>query len=37
MRCDKKNVINAAEKFASKPLNDPSEVLGIIRKWKDNF
>jgi len=37
MRCDKKNVINAAEKFAAKTLNSPSEVLGVIRKWKDNF
>ena len=37
LRCREANVINAAQNYSSKQLNEASEVLGEIRNWKDNF
>ncbi|MCK5813397.1 MAG: hydroxyacylglutathione hydrolase [Cocleimonas sp.] len=36
LRCHKETVIQAAEKFAGKPLNYPVEVFRAIRQWKDS-
>jgi hydroxyacylglutathione hydrolase len=37
LRCREANVINAAQNYSSKQLNEASDVLGEIRNWKDNF
>jgi hypothetical protein len=36
LRCHKETVIQAAEKFAGKSLNNPVEVFRAIRQWKDS-
>ena len=37
LRCDVKEVIDAAEKHAGKKLNDPVEVFATLREWKNNL
>ena len=37
LRCREESVIFAAENYSSRSLTKPSEVLGEIRNWKDNF
>ena len=37
MRCRELTVIQAAEKYSNRKLNQTEEVLGAIRNWKDNF
>ena len=37
LRCREESVIFAAESYSSRSLTKPSEVLGEIRNWKDNF
>ena len=37
LRCSEPEVIKSAEKFSGSQLSSPSEVLGSIRDWKDNF
>jgi hydroxyacylglutathione hydrolase len=37
LRCDKPSVRAAAEKRAGKILNEPAEVFGTLRAWKDQF
>ncbi|MBA2654633.1 MAG: hydroxyacylglutathione hydrolase [Gammaproteobacteria bacterium] len=36
LRCDQKNVITAAEKYAGSPLTHPVEVLKALRDWKNH-
>ena len=37
LRCSQPEVIKSAEKYSGSQLSSPSEVLGSIRDWKDNF
>src|ERR1700723_2402315 len=37
LRCDKPAVRAAAEAHAGKSLEDPAEVFGVLRAWKDQF
>ena len=37
LRCHTPNVIKAAEKFASKPLNSGAETFAVVRHWKDTL
>jgi hydroxyacylglutathione hydrolase len=37
LRCDKPAVRAAAEAHAEKSLEDPAEVFGVLRAWKDQF
>jgi hydroxyacylglutathione hydrolase len=37
LRCNVKDVIAAAEKFAGEKLSTPVEVFAALRKWKDGF
>src|SRR3984957_11662103 len=37
LRCDKPAVRAAAEAHAGKSLEDPAEVFGVLRAWKDHF
>ena len=37
LRCSQPEVIKSAEKYTGSQLSSPSEVLGSIRDWKDNF
>jgi hydroxyacylglutathione hydrolase len=37
LRCDKPAVRAAAEAHAGKSLEDPAEVFGVLRSWKDQF
>ena len=37
LRCSEPEVIKSAEKYSGSQLSGPSEVLGSIRDWKDNF
>src|SRR5271155_2633737 len=37
LRCDIPAVRSAAETHAGKTLEDPSEVFGVLRAWKDQF
>jgi len=37
LRCDKPAVRAAAEAHAGKSLEDPAEVFGVLRAWKDRF
>jgi hydroxyacylglutathione hydrolase len=37
LRCDKPAVRTAAEAHAGKSLQEPSEVFGVLRAWKDQF
>lgn len=37
LRCEEPSVIEAATHYASKTLNDPTEVFATVRNWKDNF
>ena len=37
LRCDKPTVRTAAETHAGKSLEDPAEVFGVLRAWKDQF
>ncbi len=37
LRCDKPIVRAAAEKRAGKKLDQPAEVFGVLRAWKDQF
>ena len=37
LRCEQPAVRRAAEWHAGKPLNEPSDVFGALRGWKDQF
>jgi hydroxyacylglutathione hydrolase len=37
LRCEEPAVVRAAEVHAGKPLEDPAEVFGVLRAWKDRF
>jgi len=37
LRCDKPSVRAAAETHAGKMLEEPSDVFGVLRAWKDQF
>lgn len=37
LRCDKTDVVAAAEKHADRKLNTPVEVFACIRQWKNEF
>jgi hydroxyacylglutathione hydrolase len=37
LRCDNPAVVTAAEAHAGKSLQDPAEVFGVLRAWKDQF
>jgi hydroxyacylglutathione hydrolase len=37
LRCDDPTVARAAEKHAGHALNNPAEVFGVLRSWKDQF
>jgi hydroxyacylglutathione hydrolase len=37
LRCDDLGVVSAAEHHAGKSLQDPAEVFGVLRAWKDQF
>jgi hydroxyacylglutathione hydrolase len=37
LRCDKIDVIYAAEKHSNKQLSDPISIFAAIREWKNNF
>jgi hydroxyacylglutathione hydrolase len=37
LRCDNPTVRTAAEMHAGKSLDDPAEVFGVLRAWKDQF
>ena len=37
LRCDEKTVLDAAIKYSGSEINEPHEVFGAIRDWKDNF
>jgi len=37
LRCDKPTVRAAAETHAGKILEEPAEVFGVLRAWKDQF
>jgi hydroxyacylglutathione hydrolase len=37
LRCDNPAVVAAAEAHAGKSLQDPAEVFGVLRAWKDQF
>jgi hydroxyacylglutathione hydrolase len=37
LRCDEPAVVRAAEKHAGQTLQEPAEVFGALRAWKDQF
>ena len=37
LRCMEKSVIQAAEKYVGRVVNDPVEVFAIIREWKNSW
>jgi hydroxyacylglutathione hydrolase len=37
LRCDDPTVVAAAEAHAGKSLQEPAEVFGVLRAWKDQF
>jgi hydroxyacylglutathione hydrolase len=37
LRCDRSNVIQAAERFSGKPLQSGSETFAVVRYWKDTL
>jgi hydroxyacylglutathione hydrolase len=37
LRCDVPTVVNAAEIHAGQSLQDPADVFGVLRAWKDQF
>ena len=37
LRCTQPTVIKAAEHYANQSLSTPTEVLGVIREWKNSF
>jgi hydroxyacylglutathione hydrolase len=37
LRCDNPAVVRAAEAHAGRALQDPAEVFGVLRAWKDQF
>lgn len=37
VRCSEPEVVEAASRYAGRPLKDPVSVLGAIREWKNNF
>jgi hydroxyacylglutathione hydrolase len=37
LRCDNPTVVAAAEIHAGKSLQEPAEVFGVLRAWKDRF
>ncbi len=37
LRCDDPTVVRAAEAHAGRSLQDPAEVFGVLRAWKDQF
>jgi hydroxyacylglutathione hydrolase len=37
LRCDNPTVRHAAEAHAGRSLQDPAEVFGVLRAWKDQF
>jgi hydroxyacylglutathione hydrolase len=37
LRCADPGVRESASRRAGKPLNEPAEVFGMLRAWKDNF
>jgi hydroxyacylglutathione hydrolase len=37
LRCDVPTVVRAAEIHAGKSLQNPAEVFGVLRAWKDQF
>ena len=37
LRCDEAPVRAAASAHAGRPLEDPAEVFGVLRGWKDQF
>src|SRR5271154_2582602 len=37
LRCDVPTVVSAAQAHAGKSLEDPAEVFGVLRTWKDQF
>jgi hydroxyacylglutathione hydrolase len=37
LRCDKPTVRAAAETHARRTIEEPAEVFGVLRAWKDQF
>lgn len=37
VRCSEPAIVEAASRYAGKPLSDPVSVLAAIREWKNNF
>jgi hydroxyacylglutathione hydrolase len=37
LRCDNSTIRAAAEQHAGKSLDEPAEVFGVLRAWKDEF
>ena len=37
LRCEEPNVVAAAEQRAGRRLEDPAEVFGVLREWKNSF
>lgn len=37
LRCDVPAIVQAAQTHAAKSLDEPAEVFGVLRAWKDHF
>jgi hydroxyacylglutathione hydrolase len=37
VRCSEPAIVEAANRYAGKPLSDPVSVLAALREWKNNF